>query len=196
MKYRAIVYLLVWIGLAALFSRADGADAREKDISWGPSAAGCRLSISSDQDRYTLGEPIQLSMLFHNGSDTNVQILGFPQDPTTRGVRIKVKSSRGETIPYTRAGELREIDRTESSIRFYPLAPGETVVVTDPIFNNYFDMSLLGEYRVTVQWVLAEPLDNDGKPIVVTSNELVIRIDNVPERGWGHPSEDGKGGAQ
>jgi len=56
------------------------------------------------------------------------------------------------------------------------LKPGELTVDTIPMLNRLYDMTLLGEYTVTVSRLLVYPVKGDPNPVEVSSNTIKIAV--------------------
>lgn len=159
------------------------ADDDESATTWGPTTAGCRLSIAADRASYVAGEPIRLEMTIENVGDETRYLRGAPYDRLQRfGFRFDVRvpdgplllsELGGEEIHMTREGKRRaEIGGSRSAPR---LEAGKSATNAVPMLNRIYDMSVSAEYSVTVYWGIALPQGSE-KPIEVESNTIKIIV--------------------
>lgn len=157
----------------------------ESLTTWGPIIEGCRFSIVADHDSYPVGEPIRLRMRIENVGDEVVYLLGSQYDIwQTDGFRFDVRMPNGpvllsesesKPLPLTREGKRRR--ELPSSGFSPPFNPGESAATSVAMLNRIYDMSVRGEYSVTVYWQISLPQSGDkDQPIEVKSNTLKIIV--------------------
>jgi len=146
------VCLLILIsGLAA----GEGDNDKEQNESWGPTVAGCRLSVTADQASYHVSEPICLKITLENVGEGRISASRF-RSGLSKDYKFDLTLTDGEPAPLTLFGKRRASLDGAGSFASLALAPGETDTVTVPRFNRLYlnrlyDMTLAGEYTLTVK---------------------------------------------
>jgi hypothetical protein len=164
---------MILICMASL--RAEGSG-NEPSTTWGPEAAGCRLSATADRASYRFDQPIRLHLKLENVGDKTVHLIGSPHSVLmTVGFRLDVHLPDGEPAPLTLEGQRQTEVAGEVSVSGFALEAGHSATHIVPMLNHLYDMTLLKEYSVTVYWHLA-PQQGEEKPIEVKSNVLKILV--------------------
>jgi hypothetical protein len=131
-----------------------------------------KLTIDA-KSRYGADEPIYLEMVIRNvnGPVVNIVILEPSAD-----YDVKVVGPAGKDAPPTLYADhaKRAADLGLGPIVILQLAPTHELPSKMQL-NRYFDMTLDGDYTVTVSRKL-RPVASTTQPIVVRSNELKIHV--------------------
>jgi hypothetical protein len=173
-----IVFLMAFTTMLKGYEQMDPG---EPDMKWGPEIQGCRCSIVSDRETYRFDQPIRLRMKLENIGEQTVHVLESGHSSLmTVAYRVEVRLPNGEPAPLTLEGKREANIGTELSVSLIRLDPGKSWTATIPMLNRIYDMTLRGEYNVTVYRQLA-PRQSGEKPIEVKSNTLEIVVHDREE---------------
>ena len=168
MKSIVVMMALTCICIGVSFGMGDKANKEKTPDAWGPAKDGCRLALKASQSRYRFDQPIALQMTLKNDGNSNVRI-GL-LDSILDMYRVDVRLPSGAAAPLTLEGKrLWSMGATDQT-----LSPGEMAVETIPMLNRLYDMTLSGEYTVTVSRLQVYPVK--GKVIEVVSNTIKIVV--------------------
>ncbi len=160
--------------VSALTAGEANNDEKQKEA-WGPKVAGCRLSVTVDQMSYHVSAPISLQITIKNGGKERVSI--------TRSDWMLVydfdfRLPNGDPVPMTLEGRRQESIAGMTSVA-KALEPGGVESDTIPILNRLYDMSLTGEYTLTVKRRFypagAECWKDDWEEVTSNTIKIVIR---------------------
>jgi len=159
--------------MVALFSIGGTAmadNAQDGTREWGPVKEGCRLSVTAKKTSFGYDQPIALRITLENGSDRTVVIV---QSGILLDYEFDVRLPNDKPAPLTLEGK-RQKDRPQFETVSERVKPNGTVVKEVPMLNRLYDMTLLGEYKVTVS---RRVIEEGGKnSFVVKSNTLKVRV--------------------
>ena len=144
------------------------ADMKEE---WGEETEGYTISIATDKENYLPGEMITLSVKLKNMSEGDTKILLVAKFAS---YQIEVVLPTREQAPLTLYGK-KMLEASQSFVRaVVPLKAGEEIGTSFNL-NRFFDMTLSGEYRISVSRKVWER-DNIEKTATVNSNTVVVVI--------------------
>jgi len=168
MKTAVVMIALTCIGIGVSVGMSGEANEQKVSDKWGSVKAGLRLALKSSQSRYRFDQPIVLKMTLKNDGNSNVRI-ALP-DSILEMYRVDVRLPNGAAAPLTLKGK----SLWSMGVTGQILKPGELTVDTIPMLNRLYDMTLLGEYTVTVSRLQVYPVK--GKPVEVSSNTIKIAV--------------------
>lgn len=143
-------YLLILVcGLAT--GEAD--NDKRQDETWGPTVEGCRLSLAADKTSYHVSEPIRLRLVMENVGEGKIQAQRFR---LTKDYKFDLRLPNGDSAPLTLFGKRWFSLHNAGSISVLVLEPGETDTASFSrsnrlYLNRLYDMTLAGEYTLTVR---------------------------------------------
>jgi len=186
--FKRELVVLVFLGLCCLVVGGEsgphksGENESNPPTNWGKEAAGFKAGISLPKTVYSLGEPIVLSLVVKNVSESTRRFTdsSSPEDDWNvqvvrrRGWSGPETYKKGEEVPLTLYG--RSIKgllwgyARDRSHRGYLLKPGETKAC-NILLNRVADMTLPGEYTI-VAWrkIYGE------KDVQITSGQVEVEI--------------------
>lgn len=144
----------------------------QKEIAeWGPETRGCRFAVTSERQQYRFDQPVRLRLVLENTSESPVSIV---RTNLMAVYRFDVRLPDGNPAPLTLEGRRqRELPTDERSI--VTMEHGQSDSGGVAMLNRLYDMSLRGEYTVTVYRHVFPPGENT-KPVQVRSNTLKIVV--------------------
>ena len=137
---------------------------------WGEVVNGCRLGIRFDKKAFSPGEKIRLRIVLKNFGDAPVNVPTSTSQFGQRTPKIVVKLPNGKKAPLTLEG--KRIVRRPSSGRLDVLNRGESRTLRVEPLNRIYDMTLAGDYKVVVRWMLA----GEDSFVTVSSAPVELRI--------------------
>jgi hypothetical protein len=174
MIYRVVVptALLVFAGLVLAVTRPTGAGPGEPPASQaarGPETAGLCLSASVARPSFGCGDPIDVTTTLENVGKEAVRV---PLSSLLATFEFDVTLPTGKSAPLTLCGKHEEEVALQRGASMSPLQPGarSTIVIH---LNRVFDMTLEGEYKITVRRRITSHL-------TVSSNTIVLTIAGEP----------------
>lgn len=138
---------------------------------WGPTTEGCRLSVSTDRPSYHPDQPIRLRLVTENTGGKEVHVT---HSSLFMVYRFDVRLPDGKPAPLTLEGN-RFLSRAAAAQSLDPLRVGRQDTESLPMLNRLYDMTLVGEYTVSVYRQVWPPGRNQ-KPVDVASNRVKILI--------------------
>lgn len=170
-------FLLVGIILALLcvscYSNLSELNPRRKimrDLEWGDSVTGWRLSTSLDRTRFVPGETIIVTIVFKNVSDQE-------QDYGAKGKdfdhNLDCRNEQDEKVPLTLFGKRMVDNRGEGRYIMGELASQEQLV-SEISLARHLDLSLEGKYKLRVSREIFPHEDQNEPPVV--SNTVTFEI--------------------
>ena len=168
--------LLVLIAIG-LFCPARSECERELDeiISYG--AKGCRISIAPIQERFYIGQPVRIRLVFDNLRENPVHVL---QASPLEVYEFDVCAPTGEVAALTPTGR-RNVESISTYLEVVP--PGESVIDFIPDLSVMFDMTMVGEYTVTVHRnALLSESDHSWTKLTSNTCKVWIHDDETVER--------------
>gem|GEM_PF-2869881 len=174
--------ILAVVSLLASSASAEWGDVNNAVTNWGEVANGCRYSVRTDQIEYHYSQPVRLLMILENVVEVPVYVVlaNFSQM-----YRVELRLPNGELSPPTLEG-LRQAQGFTTSIRI--LDPGKTAIDSVPSLNRLFDMTLAGEYSLTVYRRIILP-ENKDKWAEVPSNHAKIIVHNEDDAAEVRPAQ-------
>jgi hypothetical protein len=143
---------------------------------WGARSGAFQLSIASDKDQYFVGEEVHVTAVLKNVTDDSVivartqPVMFYDMDirlPFPKWIDLKPRAV------LTPLGQKMK-NHWDWSLRGGPLNAGKEVI-DDFDLSKLYDMSTLGDYRITFSCRL--PLKGLGDPtLIVASNEIKVTI--------------------
>jgi len=131
---------------------------------------GRQLILRADHKRYDFGENIRLDVDLKNVGADAIDVARASYFPYT----LAVVTPAGKDAQRTEWGKQQDEYGLAGSATVVRLRPGETTTETFPILNRAFDMSINGEYRVTVSaWPGA---GGTTKRTNLVSNTIIVRV--------------------
>ncbi len=140
-----------------------------------------RLIVAPDQLRYRFDQPVYLKITFENASRDEVRVLSTEM---MQVYRFDVRLPNGDSAPLTLWGKHRSMG-FPVGLRLRTVVPGDTDT-NRVLLSRVFDMTLLGEYTVTVRRRALLPgadTEEDIEWVDVVSDPvtIVIHEDAKPE---------------
>ena len=170
--------LLIAFGASAQDSTAS------KPREWGKEAGPFRLSISSDRDKYTIGEAIKITAILKNVSDHSV--IFRRTGPAAFQFQMDIRLPMPAWIPWKPRAPLTPLGQQEMDPRLFSgIAGAEARVgaeMTDEVeISKLFEMSTPGDYSITFscRQQVGSPKDQSGaeRPMVtVVSNQITVTV--------------------
>lgn len=157
-------------------------DTNNAMINWGEVTNGCRYSVRTDQKEYHYSQPVHLLMTLENIGDGPVYVL---LANVSQMYRVDLRLPNGELSPPTLEG-LRQSQSFATGIQI--LDPGKTAYDSIPSLNRLYDMTLAGEYSLTVYRRLILPGHKDDWA-EVPSNHTKIIIHNEDDAAGACPAK-------
>lgn len=114
---------------------------------WGEPVAGFRVGVHVPEGPFQPMEPVVIRVALRNDSSESVRV---PRVPLFAGFELGVRDADGEAVEPTRYGVRRRESDQEGGVMTVTLAPGEFVEYRDVVINRLFDLSMAGEYRISV----------------------------------------------
>lgn len=115
---------------------------------WGPETGGSQVSLSSPKQSYHFDEPIHLNILCRN---LDPEPLILVRSSLISDIRLDVRLPDGSPAPFTLRGKEELVEGLPSTeIQIINLAQGEEHLWHFHSPNSLFDMTLAGDYRVTI----------------------------------------------
>jgi hypothetical protein len=138
---------------------------------WGEEVEGFSLSLETPKRKYLSGEPIPCLVALKNVGPNARRI---PRSSVHRTYTLEVLQADGAPAPFTMRGKrlVESVRRDSSSTRI--MDPGDTEAVAFDRLNLLLDMTLRGEYRVSVSTKV--PRAGASGYAQVTSNTVLIRV--------------------
>ena len=170
--------LLVSFGAAAQDSPAS------KPREWGKEAGPYQLSISSDRDKYAVGEIIKIAAILKNVSDhsTAFYVMGPGAFQFTMDIRLPMPA----WIPWKPRAPLTPLGQQEMDPRLFTGRSGAEVLAGAEMTHTFeisklFEMSTPGDYQITfscAQWVgsLNDHSGAERPKVTVTSNQITVTV--------------------
>lgn len=154
------------------------AEAKEKSqpTEWGSETEGCRLAVMADHEAYRFDQPISLSLVCKN---TGGKEIGVTRSTLMRDYRFNVRLPDGKPAPLTLEGK-RQAEFPFFMNMLHILKPGDSDTTPVPMLNRLYDMTLRGEYIVTI-YRKTRPQGDKQKPVDVMSNVLKIVVHDKDE---------------
>jgi len=142
---------------------------RETEPSWGDEVEGCRFSASSPVAVYAPAQPIPLRLRLKNDGKAAV---AFFQTDIMQSVRFDVRLPNGMAAPMTLEGKRQSESGENVSVT---LEPGKSDDLGVSAVNRYFDMTMNGDYTVTVTRFV-QLRDGSERSVKVVSNSCKITV--------------------
>lgn len=143
---------------------------RQEDHDWGPPIEGFRLSLRSAKIKYTIGEKMEVKIVFQN-VDTKNRVVGR-LDPPPVFFEFQVTDSAGKSVPMSESGqELKLNVRRAFRVTLKP----KQEMFFDQDISELFDLQKPGDYRVIVKMDVKQQ-KNPDKWSTLTSNPLTITM--------------------
>ena len=142
------ILLILLAGTGDVVSAADG----DKELEWGKEVEGVRFGIAPLSPSFRYDQPVILHMTVKNFQKVEIHISSGPY----MGIYLfDVRLPNGKPAPLTLEGTRQKNDRV-FNVSTSNLAPGESH--TERIMlNRYYDMTMLGEYTITIQRHVQRP---------------------------------------
>jgi len=157
------------------------AETKEQPDAWGPETQGCRFSATSDRASYRFDQSIRLCLTLKN---ENNELAVVRQSHVFLAYRFDVRLPNGTPAPLTLEGK-RQMDASSAGGSMFgiTLKRGQSHIDEVPMLNRLYDMTMIGEYTVTVRRQVSIPRvlkpGEERKPAVpfdVVSNTLKIVV--------------------
>lgn len=176
-RYAAIFAMLWLVGVPSAAGEERVVDNRMSraivDRVWGPELQGLRLSVQMEETRLEIGQPIVVSIVVTNTSDTGVVIpeLGGPEFEN----RFDLRNSKNLCVPFARLGKI--FDRPpkigSGKAAFVPAkAAFENILRID----SRFEIHSPGMYTLTVRRLFKVEADTLMPKEELISNTVRIEI--------------------
>lgn len=171
-----VIAMVLCVGLCVTTLSGGTGQGEETSVSrWGPTSRGCRLSIQATQPSFRYDQPIRVELILANVGEKPVRIF---EEPVMVMYRIQVKSPDGEAAPLTAEGQrqMKELEN-EAARRSITINPGKTFSDRIVMLNRLYDMTIQGEYTVTISVLNVAVLGTADKSLhEVVSNTLTTRV--------------------
>jgi len=140
------------------------------DAVWGKPVLGCRLGVRADRESYETGQRVILDITLDNSGKQPVHL-------ESRGIfkdySVDVRLPNGKPAPLTFAGQVAVAHPVPSpSVNRIEAADSRTDVL---VLSDYFDMSVAGEYTVSVQGSIRSDDEKDARLIQSSEMTCVLR---------------------
>lgn len=178
-----MIRILLQLGIALLLLLAvipnTGRSADDaSEIQWGQEINGCRFSATTDRPSYRFDEPIPLNFVLENVGNEPMIVRATD---AMKIYRFDVRRADGKPAPLTSEGRRQSNDLEGSenmSIKFPPGARRENGIA---MLNRLYDMTLLGEYTVTVYREIWQKDGNKSFEVPSKKLKIVVREYNAEE---------------
>ncbi|MGI6598988.1 MAG: hypothetical protein ACOX3F_04690 [Kiritimatiellia bacterium] len=186
--YRLTLVAAMTLGLVC-FAHSDLKGEGDVAIERGALMQGCRISIGTDREAFHISQPVCVRLLLENRGEHPVRVLvASPLE----AYQLDVRTPTGNAAALTPSGA-RNAESISTHLQV--VAPGESISDSIPDLSRLFEMTLLGEYTITVRCNVL--VADDGHTWTeIESNTVKVRIhgDDVFEKGPiipSHPENDG-----
>lgn len=142
-------------------------------IDWGAEIEGCRFSVSASRGSFRCDEPVQLRLLVQNVGTKPVNVM---HSSLLVDFKFDVRLPNGKSAPLTLEGN-REGTDAASAMAPHRLNPGATDSQGVPMLNRLYDMTVAGEYSITVRRYFIPA--GEKRRVEVSSNTLKIVVRDV-----------------
>jgi len=165
--------LLILVGIATV---STAVDATTRPAVWGPARRGCRFSLTPDRPSYRFDQPIRLHLALENTGDKSVEPI---ESNLMIAYRFDIRRMDGMPVPLTIAGKQQEIAPIVH-LRTNTLEPGQLDATVIPMLNRYYDMTLQGEYTVTVyRRIMPQTPDTEYDEVASNAVKIVVHDSDV-----------------
>lgn len=175
-----LTLLLAFFAYTTILEAADKVNKEsvtKEPVPAGPITLGCRLSASSPKRTYRFDQSIPLLLEVEN---VNTDIAYFSDARLFSMYRFDIRLPDGEPSPLTLQGELESTPF--GSMVYIKLARGMRDADEVPAINRLYDMTLEGEYTITVYRQIFTLGDDKQERVEVPSNQLKIKVHANPEK--------------
>ena len=144
--FRILLPLGVFLILLAGIVNARPSAEEDQQVQWGKEVEGSRFGIAPLQPSCRYDQPVKVRMTIKNVGQEASHVL---ITDLMHVYRFDVRLPDGKPAPLTLEGNRMMDDTNSTGVSFHKLEPGEfhTGRLT---LNRYYDMTLLGEYTVTI----------------------------------------------
>jgi hypothetical protein len=141
-----------------------------KNLEWGKTIGGCRLSASLDKDIFKPGEEIIVTVVFENISDRELQ---YGVQAKDFDYTFDCQNEQGNQIPLTLFGKRMEANRGNGKYIIAQLPP-QGSLVNEISASRHLDLSLNGQYTLTASREIMLHRNRTQPPVV--SNTVAFKI--------------------
>jgi hypothetical protein len=142
-----------------------------KDLEWGKTVAGYRLSASLDRAAFKPHEAVVVTVVFENVTDRD---LPYGAQGKDFDYTLDCRNEQENQVPFTLFGQRMKANRGQGRYITAELPPKECLV-NEISVSRHLDLSLSGKYTLTVSREIF-PHQNQNEPPVV-SNTLAFEIE-------------------
>lgn len=142
---------------------------RDDAIQWGGVIQGCRMSLVPDHEAFHVSQPVPLRLILNNLGEDPVHVVVAS---LLEVYQFDVLTPTSEVAALTPAGK-RKMESISTHLQIVP--PGESVTDIIPDLSKIFDMTMLGEYTVTLHRNILVS-ENGHVWIRLSSNTINLRI--------------------
>jgi len=154
--------------------QAGGKEENVPETAWGKEVHGFRLSVVTDKQHYISGEAVFCTVRLKNLTDESKEL---PVEFIGNIYRFTVLFPDGNPVPLTLKGKrlLGDGGPQAGSGTSRPVEPGDCRVVNVSQLNRLYDMTLEGEYRISVSTRVPKSDDTGWTRIASNVAKMTIK---------------------